>query len=37
MKKIDALKARVPIWKKEIYDDGSKSWKENKECDWTSA
>ena len=31
---IDALKARVPIWKKEIYDDGTKSWKENAECEW---
>lgn len=27
---IDTLKARVPIWKKEIYADGSK-WKENAE------
>lgn len=27
---IDELKARVPIWKKEVYDDGS-SWKANKE------
>jgi molybdopterin synthase catalytic subunit len=25
---IDALKARAPIWKKEIYDDGS-AWKAN--------
>lgn len=33
---IDALKAKVPIWKKEIYDDGTKSWKENKECEWVS-
>lgn len=31
---IDTLKARVPIWKREIYDDGSKSWKENSECGW---
>lgn len=28
---IDDLKANVPIWKKEIYEDGSQ-WKENKEC-----
>ncbi|MDP6934658.1 MAG: molybdenum cofactor biosynthesis protein MoaE [Myxococcota bacterium] len=28
---IDTLKARVPIWKKEIYQDGS-SWKENQEA-----
>lgn len=27
---IDNLKARVPIWKKEVYDDGS-TWKANKE------
>ena len=25
---IDALKARVPVWKKEIYEDGS-AWKAN--------
>jgi molybdopterin synthase catalytic subunit len=25
---IDTLKAQVPIWKKEIYEDGS-SWKQN--------
>mmetsp|Transcript_15274 Transcript_15274/g.22859 ORF Transcript_15274/g.22859 Transcript_15274/m.22859 type:complete len:154 (+) Transcript_15274:341-802(+) len=29
---IDELKATVPIWKKEIYQDGSSSWKENAEC-----
>lgn len=29
---IDTLKATVPIWKKEIYEDGSYSWKENSEC-----
>lgn len=29
---IDALKAQVPIWKKEVYaGDASPSWKENKE------
>jgi molybdopterin synthase catalytic subunit len=27
---IDELKATVPIWKKEYYEDGS-SWKANKE------
>ena len=26
---IDELKATVPIWKKELYEDGSE-WKENK-------
>ncbi|KAL3084995.1 hypothetical protein niasHS_010064 [Heterodera schachtii] len=28
---IDELKKRVPIWKKEKYDDGTCSWKENTE------
>ena len=32
---IDELKATVPIWKKELYEDGSE-WKENKECFWRS-
>jgi molybdopterin synthase catalytic subunit len=27
---IDELKAAVPIWKREVYEDGS-AWKENKE------
>ena len=31
---IDTLKERVPIWKKEIYEDGNSEWKENKECYW---
>ncbi|XP_037777171.1 molybdopterin synthase catalytic subunit-like [Penaeus monodon] len=31
---IDELKARVPIWKKEMYDDGGGDWKKNKECAW---
>lgn len=31
---IDTLKARVPIWKKEIYADGE-TWKANKEWDPT--
>uniref|UniRef100_F1L0I8 Molybdopterin synthase catalytic subunit n=1 Tax=Ascaris suum TaxID=6253 RepID=F1L0I8_ASCSU len=29
---LDELKRRVPIWKKEVYADGTCSWKENKEC-----
>ncbi|CAG0881543.1 unnamed protein product [Cyprideis torosa] len=29
---INEIKATVPIWKKEIYADGSCSWKENCEC-----
>jgi len=31
---IDSFKERVPIWKKEIYEDGGSEWKENKECYW---
>lgn len=31
---IDSLKAKVPIWKKEVYTDGSGDWKKNKECVW---
>ncbi|XP_062984734.1 molybdopterin synthase catalytic subunit isoform X1 [Elgaria multicarinata webbii] len=30
---INTLKATVPIWKKEVYEEES-SWKENKECFW---
>ena len=34
---IDNLKLTVPIWKKEVYGDGSSSWKQNCEgCDQTS-
>ena len=29
---IDELKAVVPIWKSEVYQDGDRIWKENKEC-----
>ena len=29
---IDQLKAVVPIWKNEVYQDGDRIWKENKEC-----
>ncbi|XP_028399025.1 molybdopterin synthase catalytic subunit-like isoform X2 [Dendronephthya gigantea] len=29
---IDTLKATVPIWKKEVYDDGQSTWKENSDC-----
>ncbi|KAJ8396609.1 hypothetical protein AAFF_G00016750 [Aldrovandia affinis] len=31
---IDALKASVPIWKKEVYETEDSTWKENKECLW---
>ena len=30
------LQATVPIWKKEMYEDGS-AGKENKECEWSNA
>ncbi|CAC5380807.1 MOCS2B [Mytilus coruscus] len=34
---IDTVKAIVPVWKKEIYEDESSQWKENKECYWKSS
>lgn len=34
---IDALKARVPVWKKEIYEESPSSWKKNKECFWAAS
>lgn len=33
---IDEVKRRVPVWKKEHYDDGDHEWKENKECFWVA-
>ena len=33
----DALKARVPMWKKEMYEESSSSWKRNKECFWATS
>ncbi|XP_024427750.2 molybdopterin synthase catalytic subunit [Desmodus rotundus] len=33
---INTLKARVPIWKKEMYEESSSSWKRNKECFWAT-
>ena len=32
---IDTLKANVPIWKKELYEEGASEWKANKECHWS--
>lgn len=29
---IDTLKDKVPIWKKEVYEDGESEWKENNAC-----
>ncbi|XP_059550992.1 molybdopterin synthase catalytic subunit isoform X1 [Myotis daubentonii] len=34
---INALKAKVPVWKKEIYEESSSSWKRNKECFWATS
>lgn len=34
---IDNLKAKVPIWKKEIYETEEPQWKENKECSWSTS
>lgn len=32
---IDQLKARVPIWKREVYAGGAGDrWKQNTECHW---
>lgn len=33
---IDALKARVPVWKREVYGEGAgdAQWKQNAECHW---
>ncbi|KAJ2477524.1 Molybdopterin synthase catalytic subunit [Coemansia sp. RSA 2131] len=30
---IDSLKVRLPIWKKELLDDGTNSWKQNESID----
>mmetsp|Transcript_2118 Transcript_2118/g.6282 ORF Transcript_2118/g.6282 Transcript_2118/m.6282 type:complete len:168 (+) Transcript_2118:257-760(+) len=30
---IDELKAKVPVWKQEVYADGAPAWKENAEFD----
>ena len=31
---IDKLKETVPIWKKEVYEEGGEEWKQNQECKW---
>lgn len=31
---INEIKAKVPVWKKEIFTDGHEEWKENKETFW---
>ncbi|KAI8424795.1 hypothetical protein MSG28_006727 [Choristoneura fumiferana] len=32
---IDLLKAKVPVWKREVYADAAPAWKENVECAWS--
>ncbi|XP_029371574.1 molybdopterin synthase catalytic subunit [Echeneis naucrates] len=32
---IERLKANIPIWKKEVYDNQETNWKENSECPWS--
>ncbi|KAJ8339267.1 hypothetical protein SKAU_G00360530 [Synaphobranchus kaupii] len=34
---IEALKASVPIWKKEVYETEDSTWKGNKECLWAES
>ncbi|XP_041373852.1 molybdopterin synthase catalytic subunit-like [Gigantopelta aegis] len=34
---INRLKEVVPIWKKEVYEDETSAWKQNKECSWSEA
>ncbi|CAH8651888.1 unnamed protein product [Schistosoma guineensis] len=31
---IESIKSQLPIWKKEIYEDGTFKWKRNNECFW---
>ncbi|XP_077593406.1 uncharacterized protein LOC144210561 isoform X2 [Stigmatopora nigra] len=31
---VDGLKAKLPVWKKEVYDGREAAWKENAECAW---
>ncbi|XP_041667260.1 molybdopterin synthase catalytic subunit [Cheilinus undulatus] len=30
------LKAKLPVWKKEVYNTQDSSWKQNVECSWSS-
>jgi len=34
---VDRVKAKVPIWKKEVYADGTTNWMSNKECEWATS
>lgn len=33
---LDRLKTTVPVFKKELYEDGSGVWKANDECTWNN-
>ncbi|XP_063387463.1 molybdopterin synthase catalytic subunit [Cydia fagiglandana] len=33
---IELLKAKVPVWKREVYADAAPAWKENRECAWST-
>jgi molybdopterin synthase catalytic subunit len=30
---IEEVKQRLPVWKKEVFEDGSEGWRENEPCD----
>jgi len=32
---VDLVKSNVPVWKKEVYADGTSEWMSNKECCWS--
>ncbi|KAM9801009.1 molybdopterin synthase catalytic subunit [Neosynchiropus ocellatus] len=32
---VSQLKAKIPIWKKEVYDSDEQQWKQNVECTWS--
>lgn len=32
---VNLVKSTVPIWKKEVYTDGTTEWMSNKECSWS--
>jgi MoaE protein len=34
---INELKKSVPIWKKEVYEEGNSEWKVNAECEWVAS
>jgi len=34
---LDLVKSAVPIWKKEVYADGTTKWMSNSECSWNNS